>query len=350
MKIAVFGWYGHDNAGDERIKYCLNKFLIGLGGIERIDFYDLHENAIKGKTNKFDYYDLVIVGGGGLILSYHNYHDFILGISTKVITIGVSVETELKGNTQKFAKALLEKSLVFLVRDHGSYEKLFSLDVAKKVQVSADLTFLEPYVPLDIQSEKRIGMNLLAKFSNCNYSKVTFSILSLLNKIGINYYPKTICFQRMIRNLNTSFDLCPIPLYCAPQDVSVPDYQMNDTNFMKKYFNNVSIDFNEQLIDSCQLFISMRLHGLIFAVQKGVLPITFSIYPKQINFMREVGLGKAVVGIDELDKVGDIIAYFIQHEKEIKQQILVFREKSEKLVKLDMISALNVVFNANQKA
>ena len=128
MKIAVFGWYGHENAGDERIKFCINHFLTVLGGIDRVDFFDLHENAIKGKTNQFDHYDLVIIGGGGLIFSQSNYHDFIYGIDTKIVTAGISVETALKGNPKKFAVSLLEKSLVVLVRDSDSAQKLSLLD------------------------------------------------------------------------------------------------------------------------------------------------------------------------------------------------------------------------------
>ncbi len=344
MKIAVFGWYGHNNAGDERIKYCLNNFLIGLGGIVRVDFFDLHENAIKGKSNNFDNYNLVIIGGGGLILSHYNYHDFILGIGTKVITIGISVETELHGNPKKFAKALLEKSLVFFVRDRGSYEKLFNLDVDRKVKVSTDLTFLEPYVPLNIKYGEKVGINLLAKAFNCPNSKMTFAVLSLLNKVGLNFYPKTVCFQKMIDGLKKYFELVPIPLYCDSQDGLVQDFQKNDINFMKKYFNNIQSYFDDRQIDNCMLFISMRLHGLIFAVQKGVLPITFSIYPKQINFMKEIGLEKAVVDLADSENIRNYISYLLNDEMKIKESMKYFNEKATKTIRVDLLNAINSVF------
>jgi polysaccharide pyruvyl transferase WcaK-like protein len=343
MKIAVFGWYGHNNAGDERIKYCLYNFIIKLGGIACIDFYDLHDNAIKGKTARFDDYDLVIIGGGGLILSNHNYHDFIFGINTTIITIGVSVETELLGNPKKFALSLLKKSKVFLVRDQGSYEKLCKFDVDKKVKISSDLTFLLPYEPLHIKNKDKIGINLFAKPKNNLILRKAPSTFRLLNKIGFKNYPRVLCFSKIMKKLNSSFELLPIPLYCVPQSQNFPEYQMNDINFMKKYFQNVPNYFKDQEIDMCQLFISMRLHGLIFSVQKGIIPLTFNTYPKQINFMKDIGLEKAIISVNKMDEIDEKIEYIINNQSQYNEKILSLNKKYSEIIQKDMINSLNVV-------
>jgi len=340
MKIAVLGWYGHNNAGDERIKNCLNHFLMNLGGVDTVDFFDLHEEAIKGKTSKFDHYDLVVIGGGGLIFSQHNYHDFILGLHTRVITAGISVETQLTGNPKKFAKALLEKSSTFLVRDQGSYEKLFILDVERKVKVSADLTFLQPYAPLHAKNEKKIGINLLAKTI---HSGLSLKVLLFLNRLRLGCYTKTTCFKKMVADLKGSFDLMPIPLYCAQQESGAPDYRLNDINFMKKYMENVPESFKDTDIDQCELFLSMRLHGLIFAVQKGIPPITFSIYPKQINFMKEVGLDEAIIDVNELGKVNHRVEENLENSIKIKEKIFKYCDSASQVVASDLINALNLI-------
>ncbi|MDF3033468.1 MAG: hypothetical protein K0R76_422 [Alphaproteobacteria bacterium] len=343
MKIAVFGWYGHDNAGDERIKFCLSHFLRRLGGIEAIDFFDLHEQGIKGATNQFDHYDLVIIGGGGLILSHHNYHDFILGIDTTIITIGVSVETELIGNPKNFALSLLKKSKVFLVRDRGSYEKLYKFDVDKKVNISSDLTFLLPYEPLHIQNKNEIGVNLFAKPRNSLMLKKAPFTFRVLNKIGFKNYPRVLCFSKITKKLKSSYELLPIPLYCVPQSQNLPEYQMNDINFMKKYFQNVPHYFNDQDIDKCQLFISMRLHGLIFSVQKGIIPLTFNTYPKQINFMTDIGLEKGIISVNKMEEMDKRAEYFIKSQSEYSEKILSLNKKYSEIIQEDMINSLNLV-------
>ena len=138
--------------------------------------------------------------------------------------------------------------------------------------------------------------------------------------------------------------MVPIPLYCDSQDGLVQDFQKNDINFMKKYFNNIQSYFDDRQIDNCMLFISMRLHGLIFAVQKGVLPITFSIYPKQINFMKEIGLEKAVVDLADSENIRNYISYLLNDEMKIKESMKYFNEKATKTIRVDLLNAINSVF------
>lgn len=342
MKIAVFGWYGHDNAGDERIKSSLNNFLMGVGGIQSVHFYDLHENAIKGKTAVFNDYDLVIIGGGGLILSNHNYHDFIYGIHTKIITAGVSVETDLIGNAGKFAKALLEKSSVFLVRDRGSYEKLQSLDREGKVKISSDLTFLEPYEVVHNQDENLIGINLLSK---TDYSPLILKMLVFLSRFNPVFFPKTMDFSTMLKDLSGSYPLLPIPLYCVKQALDIPEYLMNDVNYLKKYFESTPALFRHEDIDKCRAFLSMRLHGLIFAVQKCIPILTFSIYPKQINFMKELNLENYLININELERTKEKIEGVLKNEISIKEKIMNYRVKAIQCIRTDFIDVLNKVLS-----
>lgn len=338
MKIAVFGWYGHDNAGDERIKFCLHHFLTDLGGISVVDFYDLHEEAVKGATSKFNSYNLVIIGGGGLILSRHNYHDFILGIKTKIITIGISVETVLRGNPRKFSQALIDKSTMILVRDQESYNKLKVLDHHNKIKNSFDLTFLNPYELNPDTNNQLLGINLLAKTSTSN------SILRLqlkLTRFNRRFYPSTTCFEKMIQELQQSYQLSPIPLYCKKQNIDVLPHQYNDILFMKQYFDQVPDSFNSEDMDKCDILLSMRLHGLIFAAQKGIPFLTFSIYPKQINFLKETGTEDNIININELNLVKNKIEALKSNLENTKNKIIAYRTKAIQSIKHDMIELLN---------
>jgi len=348
MKIAVFGWYGHDNAGDERIKFCLKHFLISLGGIEAVDFFDLHEHGIRGKTNQFDHYNLVIIGGGGLILSQCNYHDFVNGINTKIVTLGVSVERpKLTGNSKKFAIALIEKSLAFLVRDKESAQKLRAYDSDNKIKISPDLTFLEPYKVVDLITNGKIGINLLPKPAHFKYSTLSappFSfLLRLLNYIGIKEFVKVIDFKNTLKELEAKFEISPIPLYCALQENVLPMYQKNDVEFLKLYFKKVSPVFLDGDIDKCCLFLSMRLHGSIFAVQKGVPVLSLSYLPKNRNFMNNVGLGNLVVESFETSEIIKSINYIQKNQSSIREKMISYRNAATLKIRQDLTEILNLV-------
>ncbi|AIK96940.1 polysaccharide pyruvyl transferase family protein [Candidatus Odyssella acanthamoebae] len=343
MKVAVFGWYGHDNAGDERIKYSLEYFLKTLGGIDAVNFYDLHKHAIQGKTSKFDHYDLIIIGGGGLILSQHNYHDFIMGIGTKIITAGVSVETALIGNPKKFAEALLEKSSAFLVRDQASKEKLTPLDRDNKVVVSSDLTFLTPFEIVPYNLSNTIAVNFLAK-SKINLAAIPRFLLKTIeiaNRLGIKNMPPIYSFKQIVRVLKNKYSIIPIPLYTVKQPPDIPYYQMNDVAILHTYFNQVASNFDDSLMDECNLFLSMRLHGLIFAIQKGLLPLTFSIYPKQINIMKEVGLDSGIIDIRSIKETPRFIENSLNNIETNREKVIFYREKASIQITNDVLRVIN---------
>lgn len=345
MKIAVFGWYGHDNAGDERIKYCLSYFIKALGGVDAIDFYDLHEEAIKGPTSKFDGYNIVIIGGGGLILSRHNYHDFIMGISTKVVTLGISVETALKGNPKKFAEAILEKSDAILVRDKSSYEKLQTLKNTPKLKLTSDLTFLLPFTSMPNIKRDQLGINLLPKPKNIKYSTLSNKFLSFLlgylERFNLTNLLKIVSFEELIEELKTKFSCLPVPMYCASQHAILPTYRKNDVNFLKEYFDDVPETFDDDLIDKCFAFLSMRLHGAIFAVQKNVPVISFEYLPKNKNFMKEVGLEDFVINSGEPKDFLLLLDHLQKNDKIIRDKMTSYTEIASQMVRRDVTRALN---------
>lgn len=347
MKIAVFGWYGNDNAGDERIKYCLSFFLKGLGGIDSVDFYDLHEEAIQGPTSKFDDYNLVIIGGGGLIFSRHNYHDFIMGINTKMVTLGISVETDLKGNPKKFVMALLEKSDAFLVRDTQSKIKIQPLDKKNLVRVSADLTFLKPYDFCDLVTPHFIGINLLPKPMDIQYSTLASHSLNfcirLLNKIGIKNFIRMVDHREVVSALESISSLMPIPLYCIPQNEDCALYQMNDVQYLKKYCKNVADHFSDHLIDQCSVFVSMRLHGAIFSVQKGIPVVSFSYLPKNKNFMTEAGLQDFVVDSNNPKKIIKVVNHCLEKRDVIHRKMIDFTGQASDKIREDLSGILHKV-------
>lgn len=348
MKIAVFGWYGHNNAGDERIKYCLDHFLKQQSGISAVDFYDLHEHAIHGQTDKFDHYDLVIIGGGGIILSQCNYHDFIYGIKTKIATLGISVERRvLSGNTKKFAEALLEKSIAVIVRDEQSKNKMLACGIDKDIKVSGDLTFLEPYVLADAVENNVLGINLLPKPKNFDYSLLSIPMIDWFirqaDRFRLPGFFPTVDFNELLKYLRRDFQLLPIPLYCARQSQDVPLLHKSDVAFLENYFSHVPQDFVGESIDKCRMFLSMRLHGSIFAVQKGVPIVSLAYLPKNYNFMSAAGLSEYVIDDFSQRSLENVLNKIDKEYLSIRQKMHEFCESTRDGIRRDVIATLNLV-------
>ena len=107
MNIALIGWYGHGNAGDDRISFCMNKFLLEQGHKCHSHCFLKFLNLSKEEINQYDY---IIMGGGGLINLRLNFLAKKLEKThTRFSCMGVSIDAVAKSNKQ-FIKALLKKS------------------------------------------------------------------------------------------------------------------------------------------------------------------------------------------------------------------------------------------------
>lgn len=60
MTIGLIGWYGHNNAGDDRILWCLRRFFEGTDLLVMQGLGDAWDNLAA--LNKCDF---VALGGGG---------------------------------------------------------------------------------------------------------------------------------------------------------------------------------------------------------------------------------------------------------------------------------------------
>ncbi len=332
MKIAILGWYGHNNAGDERIKHALDTFIKKLVSSCELYFYDLHECASQKKESHFNEYDLVIIGGGGLILSPANYHNFLLGLATKVITLGISVEGSLIGNRLKFAKALLKKSIKVCVRDQRSFELLKPLDQRGILIKSADVTFLDPFSIRKPSKTSLIGINLLPKPINYSYSSfLNFYIprfYKLLTRIGIQKHVKIYDFQGLVDTLSANHQILPIPLYCENTPLGTPLANQSDSEYLQTLLTSVPRKFDHMSINKCRAIISMRLHASIFAIQKGVPFVSLAYLPKNQALMKEAHLDEFVTSDFTTKHLCELFDKLLNSEASVKERLLDYRERA----------------------
>ena len=141
MNIAVFGWYHHQNAGDDRIQVCLTRWLEG----HTLAFLPAGRPP---PIHLLRTYDAAIIGGGGLIMGtggmFRQMRRWVRLAGIPVALVGVSVENLTPGLRAEL-RAFLDVCCFAWFRDQGS---LTALGPHPNAFVAPDVTWLYPFAPL----------------------------------------------------------------------------------------------------------------------------------------------------------------------------------------------------------
>jgi hypothetical protein len=140
MNIAVFGWYHHRNAGDDRIQQCLTRWLEG----HTLSFLPAGR---RPPVHLLRTCDAAILGGGGLIRDrggmFRDMARWVRAAGIPVALAGVSVEgitPELRAELRAF----LDVCCFAWFRDRGS---LAEVGEHPRAFVAPDVTWLYPFEP-----------------------------------------------------------------------------------------------------------------------------------------------------------------------------------------------------------
>lgn len=146
MNIAVFGWYHHRNAGDDRIQQCLTRWLEG----HTLAFLPAGR---RPPVHLLRTYDAAILGGGGIIRDrgglFRDMAGWVRAAGIPVALAGVSVEgmtPELRAELRAF----LDVCSFAWFRDRGS---LAEVGEHPRAFVAPDVTWLYPFEPAPEEGE-----------------------------------------------------------------------------------------------------------------------------------------------------------------------------------------------------
>ncbi len=138
MNIAVFGWYHHRNAGDDRMQACLTRWLEG----HTLAFLPAGRPPPVAMLAT---YDAAIIGGGGLIMRrggvFRDMARWIRAAGIPVALAGVSVEG-LDDSLRRELRDFLDHCSFAWFRDQGSLDAVGSHPNAF---VAPDISWLYPY-------------------------------------------------------------------------------------------------------------------------------------------------------------------------------------------------------------
>jgi len=320
MRIGVIGWYGHQNAGDERILYCLRRFFDGHEFLVTTSF----GNAVE-RIEELNHCDYVLLGGGGLILrGINTYTALIEQIKRPFGCVGLGVEACHNDNAA-FIDAMKEKAQFILVRDEQSRR---SLQNHFKVIVGPDLTFLYPLDVVEPTEADTCGVNLRDwYFWKCEHGGEYYKHMMSLSRSNPDLekeYPHSKwepakAFGIIEKRFS---NLLAVPL-CFENN------RKGDHVLLRFFFDKVDDTISlPRIYSSCRYLVGMRLHSLIFACQSGIPFVSLSYQPKNERFCRALGLEKLSVDLFDLSELDSAISVVKDSYSQLREKLIFERDRA----------------------
>lgn len=328
LSLGLIGWYGHGNAGDERILYCLRRLftdyeIVPFGGFD---------DAWR-RLNELNSCDRVILGGGGLVLrGYGRYAPLLNSIQPPFYAAGISVESTHR-DVRPLIDAIRSKARGIHVRDQAS-ATVFNCN---HCIAGPDLTFLDPFPVQDVRKDDVCGLNIrnwhywdFELFSPAHnlMQRLDNGILAL-NRI----YPFRKWQPKEVKKIvHDSFsEVRPIPLCSSPPEEGAAS----------------SLQNIEQLFSPCRYVIGMRYHSLVFACQIAVPFVSLSYQPKNSQFCKEVSLPAASIDIYSLHGLPEAIAFMRENYDIVRNKLLEYRQEACWLISEQMTRFAQQVAHGN---
>lgn len=344
MKIGIVGNYGNNNNGDEAIlagiieqlqvhyKIPVGDIVVfsnnppqtaNLYGVASAPLYYKRSSAtltfietIKKNSPLIRELDMLIVGGGGILMDFYNREAQLFGSygimarwgKVPYIVYGCGAGPISSAMGKLFIRYLVGRSNSVSVRDPKSKQLLQKIGVRKDIQVVGDPAFALPSKSQEKTTEriKNIGVTVVPYYS-------------------LAYWPEAndIKYENYVNGMAENLDLIMsekdvnITLFSTkfPHDVDVTI----DVHNRMVHKDRVTVNKNnlspEEIIDisaAQDLIIGTRLHSLYLAVNANTPVMAISYHHKVADFMEMVGMAERTVGMDDLIKKKDSLLTIVE--------------------------------------
>ncbi len=331
--ILVCGYYGFANAGDEAI---LTALLADLGaaypgasvtvlagnpdavrgeyGVDAVHWQDVSSQVDAAQSA-----DLMVLGGGGLfqdqqdwdpdlmLTAKHGNVGYYAGFallaamtSTPLVIYAVGVGPLVTDAGRRFTRLAFERASAASVRDESSRALLAEIGVdTSRVTVTADAAWSAQPASPDIVP------GILALEEAVSEGKTTIGVVvrpwrSVDTSEHLAAALDRLVEERDARVLFIPFQESPWlnenDAHAALEVVR----RMNRIDRASIIRGGYSPAERMALIASCDLLIAMRLHAAAFGALTGVPTVALSYDPKVRTAMGQIGLGEAVIDLDDL--------------------------------------------------
>lgn len=307
MKYIIFGFYNHDNIGDEMFKAAFTN----LFPTDNLTFWELSDinNVI------LENFDAVIVGGGDLLNDFYGikYTECLQKYTGYKIALGVGVS---------FESCLEQKYLTYfddiVLRNKKDLNKLNKQLGSSHSHSISDLGFS---LPINLTEKEKTGkkIGLLLVGSLINNTRFMFDLLSLVNWFIL---------------LDYTIEL--IPMYT---EKDIPDNDLVINKHIYETFkhsgkiinhDNLSVESFLDILSYMDYAVCIRYHGHVFCTRLNIpylsIPITRKdqIYQEEIDLDNTVKLFRdtnyEVFGFD-LDNAKDIFQNIVKNKESVKETL-----------------------------
>lgn len=274
MKILVYGWYNHNNLGDESYK------------ISFTNIWPQHEffftDNIKTLTSE---YDICVIGGGDVVRE--EILKKISSVKCKVICISVSI------TPQSLSPEIHNIGHIY-VRDKSSLDILLGYGY-KNATYIPDISII---IKGNVERGKSIISSLFEKESSEMYQKVyTIVINSHLMGNSHTSNKNRNMFYKMIDDMSEVIDKTPASFLFLPFSTALPwDDRVSNSivNSNCKFYNKncmiydkLSVFDSTDIISASDAIITTRYHGMIFGVGNNVPTCMISSHDKMSKFCED---------------------------------------------------------------
>ncbi len=350
MKIALSGYYGFDNAGDEALLLAISSSIKRLApDSEFVIFSGCPVQTMRLHRTRAVYYmnpcslihelrssDLLISGGGSIFQDVTSSRSLLYYISVvalaRLLRKPVVFYAQGVGPINRpFNRWLLGKVAnrvnLITLRDEASREFLHRIGVRRPpLQVTADPVFA-------LQSESADILETVSQFPFLDNKQAKLLGVSVRQWSALDGYQ-----QELARVLDTlqvqGFEILFIPMD-YPDDIheskKVMSYMQQPAHLLEQ---NLSTKQHLALISRLDLMLGMRLHALIFAASCGVPFAGISYDPKIDAFLALFGLNPLSVSSAAMIEEIQALLQNEQGQNEMRQISHKMREQSEENARL----------------
>lgn len=283
MKIAVIGYYGHNNLGDElnllEMLKLLNRQKPGAevtvfsGGLPYL-YYETEYPLVladplglEGYRRALNTFDLIIIGGGGLVFLGANYFDFLLeGITVPYIFSRVGIDARMVSES-----ARLELGLILSKAS----------DVTVRTQQDSQL------------AEKHFGLSCdVVPEAIWNYRAEPFRYVygGKIVLVDINRYAAKFAqgLSKSLAGLQTAHTICTLSMQDMADDAY---YNILSTPRRLILPDAVSLHKKASFLAAADTVVTSRLHAGLIAISHGVPTLFFKSTPKVQYLVEELEIG-----------------------------------------------------------
>ncbi|MBI4138620.1 polysaccharide pyruvyl transferase family protein [Candidatus Uhrbacteria bacterium] len=308
-------WIGHGDFGDEVMAYVMRSFLKSLG-MEKLTYYEagpeprfigkndlfapaLHRHDTRSVVKKiFDafalpYFDALVIGGGSIFHSANSIkwkHEITRKMkygnrNAFTACVGVSLGPFATKNDEAACGKLLDEIDIVILRDESSYAIAKSISRNPNIHTSFDSSFLLQ----DIRFQQmKIKKPLQRKTVGIILVYGTEATASYSEECLISTYTRIV-----EHTLKKDHDVMLLTLYTGSsfQDRRINkeiQRRINQPDRVRMHEFGGDITKTIEALSNCDVIISMRLHGIIFAYALGIPFISIGYNPKNRFFCTSV--------------------------------------------------------------